>query len=44
MKVIWCGKSDFPYHKELLLKKRIRSLWSDFLSFKNSSYFKKGRK
>ena len=26
--------SDFPYHKELLLKERIRSLWEQVLSFK----------
>ena len=22
-----CGKRDFPFHKELLLKERFRSLW-----------------
>ena len=31
--VTLCGKSDFPYHKELLLKKRIRFLWEQILSF-----------
>ena len=33
--VTQCGKSDFPYHKELLLKEQI-------LSFKRSSYFETG--
>ena len=33
----------FPYHKELLLKERIRSLWEQILSFKRSSNFEKGR-
>ena len=32
----------FPYLKELLLKKRIRSLWEQILSFKRSSNFEKG--
>ena len=41
--VIQCGEKDFAYHKELLLKKRIRYLWEQILSFKRSSYFKKGR-
>ena len=35
--------SDFPYHKELVLKERIHSLWEQILSFKRSSNFKKGR-
>ena len=34
--------SDFPYHKGLLLKERIRSLWEQILSFKIHSNFKKG--
>ena len=34
-----CGKSDFPYHKELLLKERFYSLWEQILSFN----FEKGR-
>ena len=37
-----CGKSDFPYNKELLLKERICSLWELILSFKRSSHFEKG--
>ena len=37
-----CGKSEFPYHKELLLKERIHSLWAQILSFKRSSQFEKG--
>ena len=41
-KIQW-GKNGFPYQKELLLKKRIRSLWEQILSFKRSSYFEKGR-
>ena len=40
---MWCGKSDFPYQKELLLKERIRSLWEQILPFKRSSHFEKGR-
>ena len=36
-------KSDSPYHKELLIKERIRSLWEQFLSFKRSSYLEKER-
>ena len=40
--VTLCGKSDFPYHKELLLKERIHSLWEQILSYKRSSYFEKG--
>ena len=32
----------FSYHKELLLKERIRSLWEQILSFKRSSHFEKG--
>ena len=43
MEVALCGKSDFPNHKELLLKERIRSLWEQILSFKRSSHFEKGR-
>ena len=35
--------SDFPYHKELLLKERICSLWEQILSFKRSSNFEMGR-
>ena len=35
--------SDFPYHKELLLMERIRSLWEPIFSFKRSSNFEKGR-
>ena len=35
-------KSDIPYHKELLLKERIRFLWGQILSFKRSSHFEKG--
>ena len=35
-----CGESDFPYHKELLLKERIRPLWEQILSFKRSSNLK----
>ena len=31
------------YHKELLLKERIRSLWKQILSFKRSSYHEKRR-
>ena len=38
-----CGKTDFQYLKELLLKERIRSLWEQIISFKRSSYFEKGR-
>ena len=34
--------SDFPYHKELLIKERICSLWEQILSFKRSSHFEKG--
>ena len=30
---IQVGNSDFPYHKELLLKERIRSLWDTPLIF-----------
>ena len=39
--LLW--QSDFLYHKELLLKERIRSLWEQILCFKRSSYFEKGR-
>ena len=35
--------NDFPYHKELLLKERIRSLWEQIFSFRTSSHFEKGR-
>ena len=35
MEVTECGKSDFPYHKELL--------WEQILSIKRSSHFEKGR-
>ena len=42
MELTLCGKSDFPYLKELLLKERIRSLWEQILSFKRSSDFEKG--
>ena len=38
-----CGKSDFPYHKKLLLKETIRSLLEQILSLKIGSYYKKGR-
>ena len=34
-----CGKSDFSYHKELLLKKRMRK---QILSLKRSSHLEKG--
>ena len=34
-------KGDFPCHKELLLKDRIRSLWEQNLSFKRSSHYEK---
>ena len=37
-----CDKSVFPYHKRLLIKERIRSLWEQILSFKRSSHFEKG--
>ena len=43
MEIILCSKSEFPNHKELLLKERIRSLWEQILSFKRSSNFEKGR-
>ena len=33
-----CGKSEFPFHKEMLLKERIRSIWEQILSFKRSSH------
>ena len=36
-------QSDSSYHKELLLKERIRSLWEQILTFKRSSHFEKGR-
>ena len=36
-------KNYFPYHKELFLKERIRSLWKQILSFKRSSRFEKGQ-
>ena len=35
--------SDFPYYKELLIKKRIHSLWEQILFFMRSSHFEKGR-
>ena len=35
--------SYFPYHKKLLLKARICSLWEQILSFKRSSHFEKER-
>ena len=35
--------SDFPYHKELLIKERIRSLCEQIHSFKRSCHFEKGR-
>ena len=38
-----CGKSVFPYLKELNLKERTRSLSEPILSFKRSSHFEKGR-
>ena len=38
-----CGKSDFPCHKELLLKQMILSLCERILSFKRSSHYEKGR-
>ena len=41
--VTYYGKSDFPYHKELLFKERIRFLWEQILSFKGSSHFEKER-
>ena len=31
------------FHKELLLKERIRSLWEQIRFFKRSSHFEKGR-
>ena len=34
-------KSDFPYHKELLLKERIRSLCEQILSCKRNFPFEK---
>ena len=34
--------SDFPLHKELHSKERIRSLWEQILSFKRSSHFENG--
>ena len=34
-----CGKSDLPYHKELLLQESVCSLWEQILSF----YLEKGR-
>ena len=37
-------KSDFPFHKELLLKERIRSPWEQILSFKRGFHFENGRK
>ena len=36
-----CGKNVFSYHKELLLKKIIRSQREQILSFKRSSHFKR---
>ena len=36
-------KSDLPYHEELFLKERIRSLLERILSFKRNSHFEKGR-
>ena len=36
-------KSDFPYHKELLLKERDRYVWEQIISFKRISHFEKGR-
>ena len=39
-----CGRSDFTYHKELLLQERICSLWEQMHSYKRSSHFEKGRK
>ena len=36
-------KSDLPYHKELLLNERIRSLWEQILYFKRIPIFEKGR-
>ena len=40
--VTLCGKSDFPYLKELPLKESIHSLWEQIHSFKRSSHFEKG--
>ena len=34
---------DFPCHKELRLKERIRSLWEQIQSFKRISHYEKGR-
>ena len=34
-------KSDFPYHKELLLKERIHSISEQILSLKRSFHFEK---
>ena len=42
MEITYCDNIEFPYHKELLLKERISSLWEQILSFKKSSYFEKG--
>ena len=35
------GKRDFPYHKELLLKERIRSLWEQILSLREVPILKR---
>ena len=37
-----CGKSDFPCHKELLLKERIRSLREQILSLREVPIMKRG--
>ena len=37
--VTLCGKSKFPYYKELLIKERIRSLWEQILSFNRLKSF-----
>ena len=41
MEVTYCDKSDFPYYKEQLIKKIIRSLWVQIISFKRSFHLKR---
>ena len=43
LKGTYCGKSEFPYLKELHLKEKNRFLWEQILSFKGSTHFEKGR-
>ena len=43
MELTLCGKNDFPYLNDLLLKERIRSLWEQILSFKRSSNTERDR-